>query len=45
LLTASDPKVLITESKIFIFFLHSRHDVENEFQIEGAAKENKEDLN
>lgn len=44
LLTSPDPKVLITQHKIYIFFLHSRHDVENEFQIEGAAKENKEDL-
>ena len=24
--------------------MHSRHDVENEFQIEGAAKDTKEDL-
>ena len=36
--------MLITQSQIFIFYLHSRHDVENEFQIEGAAKDNKEDL-
>ena len=44
LLTSPDPKVLITQSQIYIFYLHSRHDVENEFQIDGAAKDNKEDL-
>ena len=43
LLTCSDPKVLVTQHKIYLFFLHSRHDIENEFQIEGAAKDNKED--
>lgn len=44
LLTTNDPKVLITQSQVYVFFLNSRHDVENEFQIEGEAIEVKEDL-
>jgi len=45
LLNTKDPKMLLTYDTLFLFFLESRKDQENQFNITSSAADKEDDLN